>query len=735
MRFSQEIKVRIAFYSVVGLLSGLLLWVIECLERNLVLQNKFVQVGEEYLFSNYLVFTALGSLIWASFLVMCSTIRLATFFLIKGTPIKLAKFEISGKSIQNILSSLAIFSIFVLLWLLIDDYFSKPLYKMVTGLINIPIFTENRKLITFFILFVLAVLLNLFIAFMESLAELGEEIFLVKNSKIISRVTLIAILVLPITYYIDANFMVTRRDLSFHLPLYLVTLLISFVVAAKHYQWFIKDRLGRSIIVLSVVFSIFSGVVTILYFNTNQNAKSLFWQQSVIAKRYGLLARKISGQKHKDYNELLNYQTVENSLNPFDGEAHTFLPTDLFASKVSANTVGTITGDKNHNVIFLSIDTLRADHMGIYGYSRNITPNLDKFAKESILCEKGYSTGTNTGHSFASILRSALGDSIFNSSIPTVGELFNQNGYKTAFITSPQTDAWLNKKRWMDYKKILMNGFQEVTHQETKFWNAKEMTDRSIDLLERLKGDGSFFAWIHYTDPHAPYEQHPEYNFGYKDINLYDSEIAYTDAHIGRLLEFIKSSGLVKNTMIVFTSDHGEGFGEHNAVEHGTLPHIEQCFVPMWVYSPEVPHMRLSMPLSHIDLAPTMLDFANIMSPEQYEGTNISNIALGLTEANPYVISETPRNIPEPTFFAWALTQNDWRVIYDKVGGGWQLYNLSNDPKEQVNLADVEAVKLQQMKGLLSEYLNEQALKPNYSHWKSLKCMAKKKPKKFKKGF
>jgi len=739
--FSEQIKSRISFYLIISLLSGVLLWILEGLERSTVLYNKFIQPGEVYLFSSYLVFTALGSLLWGMFLIMCSTTRLATFQLVNPNPLNLKGLTINGKWKQTLVSSLALLSIFILLWISIHTYFTKQLYKMVAGLVEPVSYLrsvfEYRQLATFLILLGLAFLLTLLTEKLEDIAGLKEE--KPKISKTPLFLTISAILVLPISYYIDANFMVTRRDLSFHLPLYLSALIASLMLASISYQWFISNKLGKTIISIFVIAIFVASGISIQYFHSNQNLKSLFWRRSVIAKRYGNLVRKVAGQRHKDYIALLGTTTVKPLLNHNsdnheieDEELLPSLSTNLFTKIVNADTLKAVDYRQPRNIIFLSIDTLRADHMGVYGYSRNITPNLDKFAKQSIFCERGYSTGTNTGHSFASILRSALGDGIFDSNTPTITQILKQSGYQTAFITSPKTEAWLNKKRWMDYKKILMDGFEQVPHQESKFWNAQEMTDRSIDMIKNLKGKEPFFAWIHYTDPHTPYEHHPEYDFGKGDINIYDSEIAYTDAHIGRLLQFLTDSKLMQNTMIVFTSDHGEGFNEHGESEHGSLPYVEQCFVPMWVYTPEMPSINLSIPLSHIDLAPTMLEFANIAPPQNlYEGKSITSIVRGETTAHPYVISETPRNIPEPTFFAWALTKNNWRLIYDKVGSNWQLYNLDKDPYEQANLADLEPIKLKELKDELVEYLNQQALRENYSRWKSLKCMAKKKPKRF----
>jgi arylsulfatase A-like enzyme len=356
--------------------------------------------------------------------------------------------------------------------------------------------------------------------------------------------------------------------------------------------------------------------------------------------------------------------------------------------------------------------------MSIYGYKRHTTPNLDRFAKQSIFFEHGYSSGTNTGHSFSSIMRSAQGDGIFDNSVPTVAKMFVDKGYQTAFITSPKTKTWLYKGRWFEYKQIMMESYQEITHEEARFWKADEMTNRSIDLLKRMKDKGPFFAWIHYTDPHAPYEAHVECGYGETDPDIYDSEITFTDLHIGRLLAYMRESGLLNNTLIAFTSDHGEGFNEHGALEHGCLPYIEQVFVPFWVYVPGAEPKRLAMPVSHVDIAPTMLAYAGITPPDQYEGIDLAKLARGEAAPHPHVICETPRNIPEGTFFAWSLIEGDWKIIYDRVGSNWQLYHLKGDPLEQRNLADLEPQKFSDLKQKLGQYLATQAQRKDYSNWR-----------------
>jgi hypothetical protein len=389
MNFSQQIKSRIPFYLIVGLLSGVLLWAIESIERCFTLHNYFIQIGERYLFCSYLVATTLGSILWGMFLIMCSTTRLATFHLVNNKPITLGSYVIDGKWKQKFFSFLALLFVLILLRITIHDYFTLPLYNIATGLTEsfsyLNAFFKYSQTAVVFILLVLAFSLTILTGVLEDLANLDlnkeNPSLLKENSKIILGLTILASLVLPISYYLDANFMVTRRDLSFHVPLYLLALLASFLLVALSYQWFISNKLGKLIVSVFVIITLGTTGVSIKYFQSNQNVKSLFWRHSVIAKRYGQLARKVTGQIHKDYIALL-------STKPLSTNISSTLPTNLLAQPVNNEPVKTIDPNQRRNIIFLSIDTLRADHMGIYGYSRNITPNLDKFAKQSIFCER-----------------------------------------------------------------------------------------------------------------------------------------------------------------------------------------------------------------------------------------------------------------------------------------------------------------------------------------------------------
>ncbi len=759
---SAHIKSRLFFYLVTGFLSGCMLWLVEGIERTFSLSHNFVQPGENKIFWLYFVFTALGGPLWGLFLGLTSSLRLFGFQFISGeAPNRIGKFEIPGHWRQRVLGMAAVFAFFGVLAVLFPAYFSDPLYGMFAGATEkmwaFRLVFGHRKISTALILagltFLFCVLDELATTYLlpdsqqATSPKWSHRFAKLLNPQIVYPVfSLAGLWLLVVSYFADANIMVTRRDLSFHVPMYLTALTSSLILSAILYRLVIITRFGGVVIGVLAVAVAGASAFAVQQYEANQNLKSLFWRRGVVAKRYVNFARSLTNGEQKDFTSVIA-KTIPPPVQP---DQHDLIPVppvsaaekkdqtgsgaaasqsikQTLTSALSTATTalgGSVTTQPStvasgpRNVIFLSIDTLRADHMSIYGYKRHTTPNLDRFAKQSIFCEHGYSSGTNTGHSFSSIMRSAQGDGIFDNSVPTVAKLFADKGYQTAFITSPKTKTWLYKGRWFEYKQIMMESYQEITHEEARFWKADEMTDRSIDLLKRMKDKGPFFAWIHYTDPHAPYEAHAECGYGETDPDIYDSEITFTDLHIGRLLSYLQESGLLNNTLIAFTSDHGEGFNEHGALEHGCLPYIEQVFVPFWIYAPGAEPNRLTMPVSHVDIAPTMLAYAGITPPNQYEGIDIVKLARGEVAAHPHIICETPRNIPEGTFFAWSLIEGEWKIIYDRVGSNWQLYHLKQDPMEQRNLADLEPQKFSDLKQKLGQYLAKQAGRKDYSNWR-----------------
>ncbi|HTA18651.1 MAG TPA: sulfatase-like hydrolase/transferase, partial [Polyangia bacterium] len=230
------------------------------------------------------------------------------------------------------------------------------------------------------------------------------------------------------------------------------------------------------------------------------------------------------------------------------------------------------------NLLFLTIDTLRADHLGCYGYARPTSPEIDRFAAESTLFVNGWAHAPSTRYSMPALASGRWPSAIewdnsiwwprLDRGVRTVAEALHDDGYFTGGLFSFSYFAASDRRgfeRGMDYYNtdraalhVSVNG-----PMESRGTSSREMADDAIAFVDAHK-DRKFFLWLHFYDPHLSYEPHPEVpSFGTARVDLYDGEVRFTDMHVGRLLAHLKQIGLWDKTAIVLTGDHGEGFGEH----------------------------------------------------------------------------------------------------------------------------------------------------------------------------
>ena len=154
------------------------------------------------------------------------------------------------------------------------------------------------------------------------------------------------------------------------------------------------------------------------------------------------------------------------------------------------------------------------------------------------------------------------------------------------------------------------------------------MTDRAIEYLGERDPDGRpLFFWLHYFDPHFAYKAHDAYPFGDSDLDRYDAEIRYTDAQIGRLLDWLQDSPLQGKTYVIIHSDHGEGFGLHGYRYHGQHLYNDQVHVPLIVSGPGIRSIQIDTPVSLIDVVPTVLDLAGVPRTSDLRGSLSSHTA------------------------------------------------------------------------------------------------------------
>lgn len=282
------------------------------------------------------------------------------------------------------------------------------------------------------------------------------------------------------------------------------------------------------------------------------------------------------------------------------------------------------------NLLLITIDTIRADHLGCYGYRRPTSPALDALAAEGALFENGWAHAPSTRYSMPALATGrwpsaiAWDESIWwpriAPSVRTVGEALKGLGYRTASFFSFDYFAPADRRgfeRGIDVYRADRAALHRAVNGpvESHGSSAREMADDTIGFIEAHAGQ-KFFLWAHFYDPHLTYEHHPEVpSFGSRRKDLYDGEIRFTDMHIGRVLARLRELGLWERTAVLVTGDHGEGFGEHGVTEHGFHLYAPQTKVPFIVRVPGLGPRRVRTPAGHVDLAPTMAHLAG--SPEE----------------------------------------------------------------------------------------------------------------------
>jgi choline-sulfatase len=359
------------------------------------------------------------------------------------------------------------------------------------------------------------------------------------------------------------------------------------------------------------------------------------------------------------------------------------------------------------NVILISVDTLRHD-LGYMGYGRPISRNLDQLAAKSTVFERAYSLASYTGKSIGPLLigkypsetrRGWLHFNRFGTDETFVQERLQAAGIRTIGVQghwyfTPEYGVG----RGFDVLDLSATPTERQLDGDTTV-NSHKLSDAAIRQLSKPENAQSrFFMWVHYLDPHAEYQRHPGFDFGSRGRDLYDSEVAFTDQQIGRLLDFVAASELGARTAIVVTSDHGEAFGEHGMYRHGNEVWEALVRVPLIVYVPGVAPGRQTIRRSAVDLAPTLLDLLSVPAPigEQH----LSGQSLLADVLMPSGYAPTPR----PVFIDMsagpyneerqALIQDDIKLI-SSAGRTLGLYDLARDPGEEIDrAADAELLAL-----------------------------------------
>lgn len=380
-------------------------------------------------------------------------------------------------------------------------------------------------------------------------------------------------------------------------------------------------------------------------------------------------------------------------------------------------------------ILFVVIDTLRADHLSAYGYARPTSPNLDALARNGILFENFFAGNIPTQPAFTSIYTSQLGithgvvqhgspDSQLSDETPVLPAILRAKGYTTAAV-----DNLYNHKPWF------ARGYDFYINPHTsQLITADEVNAKAVPWIQEHAAE-DFFLFVHYWDPHTPYLPPEAYrNLYYKgdknnpanrsmepvkrqlvypffkkwhydrlepftDIEYvvaqYDAEITYVDNEVGKLLDALADAGIADETVVIVTSDHGENMTEHELYfDHAGL-YEANIHVPLIIKIPGDPSRgkRIAAMAQHIDLAPTVLELAGVEPPESMEGQSLVPLIAGREEDGHDAIYAA-----ECTWQAkWAIRTSEWKLIKTVDPGLYgaeetELYHLSADPGEERNV-------------------------------------------------
>jgi arylsulfatase A-like enzyme len=388
------------------------------------------------------------------------------------------------------------------------------------------------------------------------------------------------------------------------------------------------------------------------------------------------------------------------------------------------------------------IDTLRADHLGCYGYSRNTSPNIDRLAREAIVYKNAISQAPWTLPSVASLLTSQYPSVLgiydrpvaFRPGYRLLQEQLKKRGYLTGGVVSvPLLSTNFGFGRGFD-------DYSEPSALTHSGISSPAVTEAAISFL-RKAGDRPLFLFVHYFDPHYNYVLHPEYDFlpsyrgslrsgeGIGDlwekrsrmseddidylVALYDSEIAFTDQHLGSLLGELKRLGRYHESLIVLTGDHGEEFMERGWIGHTISLHREVVHVPLLIKPPGNRSGVVERHVGLIDVMPTILSYLGFEDVPPMEGKPLEIDDPEDKPARP-VFSETfnpqshqagaPAEMASRSVVAFGH-----KLMLDQITMARRLYDLSADPRERVDIAGSKGEAQRKLEKALSDWMEHVA--------------------------
>jgi arylsulfatase A-like enzyme len=361
------------------------------------------------------------------------------------------------------------------------------------------------------------------------------------------------------------------------------------------------------------------------------------------------------------------------------------------------------------SVLLITLDTTRADKLGVYGNKNGITPSLDALAQRCWVFDRCETSVPQTMPSHATILsgwypyhhtvRKNM-ETLVPEAVPLIAEEFRNKGYATGAFVS----AWVLEGRYG-----FARGFDIYDDSFTKKTFKKEAERRADKTLKAAddwlrKQSGRWFCWVHLFDPHEPYAPPEPYATQFKG-HLYDGEIAFMDDALGSLFGVLLARGQLENTIVVVCGDHGESLGEHGEQTHGLFLYEATTRVPLLIHLPgQIIQHRIADPVGLVDISPTLRELCGLESPLA-DGVSLAPLLLGQQWKPSAIYMESMDSL---LAYGWAplygRVENNYKYI---LAPREELYNLSSDQAEQANLAKREVGEATQMREALQHIVGQ----------------------------
>ena len=358
-----------------------------------------------------------------------------------------------------------------------------------------------------------------------------------------------------------------------------------------------------------------------------------------------------------------------------------------------------------HDVLLVTIDALRADHVSGYGYARHTTPELDALAGQGTVFREAYCPTPHTSYSITSMMtgkymRPLLALGLGEDSETWAGAM-RRYDYRTAAFYPPAV-FFVDEERFTGFAARGL----DFEYRRVEFKDAGLRSAELASYLQAAPPGRPLFLWVHLFEPHEPYIFHPDHPFGDAsaptDVDRYDSEIATADAAVGDLVRTMRSAR--PGAVVIVTADHGEAFGEHGARYHGGDVHEEQVRVPLIVVGPGVTMKETRASVQTIDLLPTTLSALGMPRPARLRGRDLGPILAAKPSSDP---SALPPGYPPPVAFSETddyarVTRGDDVLICQRQVRACALYDHRSDPGELRDVSSTEPAKASELRRVLT---------------------------------